>query len=180
MFNGMTIRAKHLKVFQRIVEPIPIFMMHTKDAWLRIILTSNALINHISFKHNFSDSGKGWRPNAFLLLAYTFLAAKLSIFRFSRKELFFAMLAFVGSMTSALQRFIITLSTAVFSLITSRGYMSKMRAAHLAICFNFRASRKPKAFQTTIFSSFFPIFRKAKNSVTMLTVFFHGGSYALS
>ena len=180
MFNGMTIWAKHLKVFQRIVEPIPIFMMHTKNAWLRIILTSSALINHISFKHDFANSRKCWRPNAFLLFTYTFLAAKLSILRFGCKEFFFAMLAFVGSMALALQRFIITLSTAIFSLITSRRYMSKMRSAHLAICFNFRASRKPKAFQTTIFSSFFPIFRKAKNSVTMLTVFFHGGSYALS
>ena len=173
MLQRMANRAQNLKVFQRIVVPISVFMMHAQYFWLCIVTAPLAFCQHLPRLHSFTHCAKSRRPSFFFGFVNTNPRAKLSLARRRSPKFLATMLAHIFDRPFARHAFVVARGTAILSLVRTTGYVRKFTAALLAICFvlNARSQRltRPTAKNSRVFS----VIGHGKNCATVRTTFFN-------
>src|SRR5271157_262660 len=163
MNQGMTIRAKHLKILIGIIFSISVFMVYTQDFFDGIISTYFAFFNktpkpkgstqvrkaYISFRSPFVKSA-------------TFRCTEFIAPRRRSHEKNSAICARIFTRSFSFLRAVITQTGTIFGFVASRGNMLKKLSADFTIRLYFYRTKLIFAYATAIFRGLESVYRDVK------------------
>jgi hypothetical protein len=132
MFQRMTIWAKYLKVSQIVVIPISVFVVHTKNFWVFVVATTLASLQHVAFKHGFSNRCKLWLPYLLCRFVDATFRAIFTLVRWGIEKFYAAMRAYVLSSSFLPHRYLIAFWRTVFSFVGATSNVRELCGAHRA------------------------------------------------
>lgn len=172
VFKRMAHWAQNLKIFQRIVVAISVFMVDAENFRNFAVAAPFAIFKHFALRHIFSDRCESRFPNLFGGFINARARTVFSWMRWGIKKLNFAMLTSVFGSSLFQHRFVIAFSRAILGFISSAGNVRKFSVANSAYCFVDFSAAKRQTYAPTIKRGVFPVFWYSKRGAAMLAVFF--------
>jgi hypothetical protein len=132
VLKRMAYWAQNFQVIWRVVSVVAVFMMDTKNFWVRVIATPLTFFYGTPPNHCLSNRGKRGRPKFFFCLVNTLSRAVFSFMRRRVQKSYAAVRAFVLSGSFLGHSFPVTRRRTIFSFIGPAGDVGKLCGAHRA------------------------------------------------
>ena len=133
VFKGVTVWAKHLKIAEVVVAPIPVLMVDAENLRVGVKPAPFARGKDSPALHGFSHCRECRLPFAFFSFVYASLAAKFSVLRWGASKRCAAMRAQFFDRPPLAHGFAVALFRAIFCGIASGAYVCKVVAAVRAV-----------------------------------------------
>jgi hypothetical protein len=123
-------RAQNFQIIEHVVFIVAVFMVNTKNFWVRVVSTPLATFYIAPFSHSLANGGKSWAPNFFLCFVNALLRTVFSFVRRRVQKTNAAVRAFVLRCSFLGHCFSIARRRTVLGFVSPAGNMSKFCGAH--------------------------------------------------
>ena len=172
MLNRMTIWAKHFKIVKIVVFAVAVFVVHTKNFRMRVVATTYARREHVSFKHVFAHCGEFCFPLRLMRFVDTRLRTIFALGGRRVQKCSSAMHTVVLNRSFSVHGLVIALRRTVLCLVSTAGNVAKNCAAFFAIRSDLHSCRKCKTLPAAIQRGVFAVRRYCERRATLSANFF--------